>query len=86
MVIFINKLKLLLLLFTFFILPISSFSLEKPLIESEPEILFQFDKLKKKQENIALKVDFNKAILYLESEEYEKAIVLLKKTATFFVD
>ncbi len=82
MAIHVKKIKLLLLLFTFF-LPISISAVEKPVIESEPEILFQFDKLKRNQENIALKVDFNKAILYLESKEYEKAIVLLKKTATF---
>lgn len=30
------------------------------LIESQPEILFQFEKLKKSQENLALQVDFNK--------------------------
>jgi len=82
----VNKLynfKILLLLLTFSIIPLSAFSKTPPLIESEPEILFQYEKLKKNQENISLKVDFNKAILYLESEEYDKAIVLLKKTATF---
>ena len=78
-----NKYISIVFLLIFFIVPQKLFSVEKPLIESEPEILFQFDKLKKNQENISLKVDFNKAILYLESKEYEKAIASFKKTATF---
>ena len=35
------------------------------LIESQPEIIFQFEKLEKSQENLALQVDFNKAVLHL---------------------
>jgi tetratricopeptide (TPR) repeat protein len=50
-------------------------------IESQPEIIFQFAKLKKTQENLALQVDFNKAVLHLSKNEYNDAIVLLKKTA-----
>lgn len=46
------------------------------LIESQPEILFQFEKLKKSQENLALQVDFNKAVLHLNRKEYEEAIRL----------
>jgi len=76
----INNFKFLLLFLTSLILPLSSFSEEKSVIDSQPEILFQFEKLKKNQENISLQVDFNKAILYLESNEYEKAIELFKKT------
>jgi tetratricopeptide (TPR) repeat protein len=50
-------------------------------IESQPEIIFQFDKLKKTQENLALQIDFNKAVLYLNKNEYEKAIKLFEKTS-----
>lgn len=51
------------------------------LIESQPEILFQYDKLKKSQENLALQVEFNKAVLFLGKGEYEKAIKILEKTS-----
>jgi len=51
------------------------------LIESQPEIIFQFQKLQKSQENLALQVDFNKAVLHLSKDEYEPAIELFKKTA-----
>ena len=50
-------------------------------IESQPEIIFQFEKLKKTQENLALQVDFNKAVLHLSKNEYNEAIDLFKKTA-----
>ncbi|MDY0051099.1 MAG: tetratricopeptide repeat protein [Aliarcobacter sp.] len=50
-------------------------------IESQPEIIFQFEKLIQSQENLALQVDFNKAVLHLSKNEYNKAILLLKKTA-----
>ena len=50
-------------------------------IESQPEIIFQFEKLKKTQENLALQVDFNKAVLHLSKNEYNEAINLFKKTA-----
>lgn len=51
------------------------------LIESQPEIIFQFEKLKKTQENLALQVDFNKAVLHLSKNEYEEAIELFKRTS-----
>lgn len=50
------------------------------IIESQPEILFQFKKLEKSQKNLALQVDFNKAVLLLNKGEYEKAIKLFEKT------
>jgi tetratricopeptide (TPR) repeat protein len=50
------------------------------LIESQPEIIFQFEKLKKSQETLALQIDFNKAVLHLSKNEYNEAIELLKKT------
>ena len=51
------------------------------LIESQPEIIFQFEKLKKSQENLALQVDFNKAVLHLSKNEFNEAIELFKKTS-----
>ncbi len=50
-------------------------------IDSQPEILFKYDKLKEKQEKFRLQVEFNKAILHLEKNEYIKAIKLLKETS-----
>jgi len=54
---------------------------KKDLIESQPEIIFQFDKLKKSQENLSLQVDFNKAVLLLSKNEYRKSIEIFEKTA-----
>ena len=51
------------------------------LIESQPEIIFQFEKLKKSQENLSLQIDFNKAVLHLSKNEYNEAIDLFKKTS-----
>ncbi len=51
------------------------------LIESQPEIIFQFEKLKKSQENLSLQIDFNKAVLHLSKNEYEDAIKLFEKTS-----
>ncbi|WP_419769147.1 MAG: hypothetical protein ACNI3C_07235 [Candidatus Marinarcus sp.] len=50
-------------------------------LESQPNIIFTYDKLKKKQTNFALQVDFNKAVLLLTKGEYEEAIKILKNTA-----
>ena len=54
---------------------------KKDLIESQPEIIFQFDKLKKSQENLSLQVDFNKAVLLLSKNEFQKSIKIFEKTA-----
>jgi tetratricopeptide (TPR) repeat protein len=51
------------------------------LIESQPEIIFQFQKLKKSQENLSLQVDFNKAVLLLSKDKYEESIEIFKATA-----
>ena len=51
------------------------------LIESQPEVTFQFDKLEKSQENLALQVDFNKAVLHLSRNEFIEAIELFQKTS-----
>lgn len=51
--------------------------------ESQAEILFKFDKLQKNQSNLALQVEFNKAVLLLEKGKYLKAIDILKTTARY---
>lgn len=68
------------LLFIILILPLVSFSNEGK-IDSQPEILFKYDKLKENQEKLRLQVEFNKAILLLEKEEYKKAIETFKVTS-----
>jgi tetratricopeptide (TPR) repeat protein len=57
-------------------------NIDTDIIESQPEIIFQFEKLKKTQENLALQVDFNKAVLHLSKNELNEAIELFKKTST----
>ncbi len=52
----------------------------KSVLDSQPEILFNYDTIKQKQERLKLKVDFNKAVLLLEQGEYYDAIELFKKT------
>ena len=54
---------------------------KQQVIESQPEIIFQFQKLKKTQENLSLQVDFNKAVLLLSKNQYKESIVILEKTA-----
>jgi len=51
-------------------------------IDSQPEILFKHDKLKKNQEKFRLQVEFNKAILLLEQGKYKKSIKILKETSS----
>ncbi|MEA1915873.1 MAG: tetratricopeptide repeat protein [Campylobacterota bacterium] len=72
---------------TIFVLCLSSFfgilwANEKAVIESQPEILFQYNKLQKGQKKFALQVDFNKAVMHLSKNEFEKAIALFETTAT----
>lgn len=54
---------------------------KKELIESQPEVLFTFDKLKKTQDNFALQVDFNKAVLLLSKNKYHESIEIFQRTA-----
>lgn len=71
---FFKKVFLILLLLT-------NISYSDDIIESQPEILFKFENLKKTHENLALQVEFNKAVLHLNRNEYEKAIELFLKTS-----
>jgi len=65
------------------ILAFSSSLLSKDeLTESQPEILFKFDNLKKTQEKFKLQLEFNKGILHLEKEEYKEAIKIFKETSS----
>jgi tetratricopeptide (TPR) repeat protein len=54
---------------------------ENETIESLPNILFTYDKLKKENTVTTLQVDFNKAVQHLENEEYEQAIAILERTS-----
>lgn len=75
-----NKSLVYKILFCFLLLNCTLYA-KKELIESQPEIIFQYDKLNKIQKSFALQVDFNKAVLLLEKEQYEDAIKILKETA-----
>lgn len=65
--------------FIFFIA--TSILYSRDLIESQPEIIFKFENIKKSHENLALQVEFNKAVLHLNRNEYDKAIELFLKTS-----
>jgi hypothetical protein len=54
---------------------------ENETIESLPNILFTYEKLKKENTVTTLQVDFNKAVQHLENEEYEQAIAILERTS-----
>ncbi len=62
------------------LLSIYGLSKENKVLESQPEILFEYKNLNKVQNEIALQVKFNNAVLYLEQEKYVKAIKLFKQT------
>lgn len=66
----------------FFILFTSNVFANKDLLESQPEIIFNYDKIKQKQDSFSLQFDFNKAVLMMEKEEYKKAIEIFKQTST----
>ncbi len=74
--------RALLIFITLFLIFGTSLYAKNNVIDSQPEILFKYDKLKKNQETFRLQVEFNKAILLLEKGEYEKAIIILKETSS----
>ena len=74
--------KRIVLLILFLLFTSNNLFAKKDIIDSQPEILFKYDKLKKHQEKFRLQVEFNKAILLLEREEYKKAIAILKETSS----
>ena len=54
---------------------------ESYVYESQPNVIFKHKVLTKKEQSVALQVDFNNAVLYLEQKKYIKAIHIFKKTA-----
>ncbi len=58
-----------------------SFNLYADKIDSQPDILFKHKKIEKDQEQFALQMEFNKAVLLLEKGEYKKAIETFKTTS-----
>lgn len=54
---------------------------ENKTLESQPEILFEHERLLNEYEKRELLVKFNTGVLYLEQEKYKEAISLFKKSA-----
>jgi len=63
------------------ILPFHLFSKENKTIESQPQILFEHEKLTSDQDKRELLLKFNTAVLYLEEKKYKHAIGLLKQSS-----
>lgn len=57
------------------------FSKEDKTVESQPQILFEHEKLTNAQQKRELLIKFNTAVLYLEQEKYTHAIQLFKQSA-----
>ncbi|RBQ31343.1 hypothetical protein CRU92_07770 [Arcobacter sp. FW59] len=54
------------------------------IIESQPQVIFELQKLENSNENLEIQVDFNKAVLLFKKNEYEDALKLFQKTSQFF--
>lgn len=54
---------------------------EMPTLGAQPEVLFDYKKLKNSQEKLSLQVEFNKAVLLIDGGQYKQAIEILKQTA-----
>ena len=54
------------------------------IIESQPQIIFELEKLEASNENLEIQVDFNKAVLYFRKGEYKDALRLFEKTSKVF--
>lgn len=70
-----------LLISLIFIIPIALLSKENKTIESQPQILFEHEKLTSEQDKRELLLKFNTAVLYLEEKKYKHAIGLLKQSS-----
>lgn len=57
------------------------FASQNDSLESQPQILFEYENLKNDQEKRELLIKFNTAVLYLEQEKYLHAIALFKDSA-----
>lgn len=60
----------------------STLNANNNLLESQPEIIFNFEKLVKSQKNLALQVEFNKAVLLLSKKQYKESIKIFEKTVS----
>ena len=58
------------------------FAKDAHLYESQPKVIFTHNYLTKQQNSVSLEVAFNNAVLYMQQEEFLKAITLFKQTAT----
>ncbi|MBL3519857.1 tetratricopeptide repeat protein [Arcobacter lanthieri] len=54
------------------------------IIESQPQVIFELQKLENSNENLEIQVDFNKAVLLFKKNEYEDALKLFNKTSEVF--
>ena len=54
------------------------------IIESQPQIIFELEKLEASNENLEIQVDFNKAVLHFRKGEYKDALRLFEKTSKVF--
>lgn len=54
------------------------------IIESQPQIIFELEKLEASNENLEIQVDFNKAVLHFRKGEYKEALRLFEKTSKVF--
>ena len=54
------------------------------IIESQPQLIFELQKLGSSNENLEIQVDFNKAVLHLKRDEYDEALKLFLKTSKVF--
>jgi len=78
---FLKKIKSNLFIILCFVIPIVLLGSENKTIESQPQILFEHEKLQDKQERRELLLKFNTAVLYLEQEKYMHAIQLFKQSS-----
>ena len=54
------------------------------IIESQPQIIFELEKLEASNENLEIQVDFNKAVLHFRKGEYKDALRLFERTSKIF--
>lgn len=54
------------------------------IIESQPQVIFELEKLGASSENLEIQVDFNKAVLHFRKGEYKEALRLFEKTSKVF--
>jgi len=51
------------------------------IISSQPQVIFELQRLESSSENLEIQIDFNKAVLLFKKNDYEGALKLFKKTA-----